>query len=53
VTSPELISWIKPRLANYKVPKQLVIVAQLPRNALGKVQKNILRETFETLVAAT
>jgi len=53
VTSPELISWIKPRIANYKVPKQLVIVAQLPRNALGKVQKNVLRETFETLVAAT
>jgi malonyl-CoA/methylmalonyl-CoA synthetase len=53
VTSQELISWIKPRIANYKVPKQLVIVEQLPRNALGKVQKNVLRETFEKLVAAT
>lgn len=53
VTSPDLISWIKPRLANYKVPKQLVIVEQLPRNALGKVQKNVLRETFEKLAAAT
>lgn len=51
VTSPELISWIKPRIANYKVPKQVVIVEQLPRNALGKVQKNILRETFEKLAA--
>ena len=41
---------IKPRLrgslANYKLPKLVVLAKELPRNAMGKVQKNRLRETF-------
>lgn len=38
----KLRAWVKERLANYKVPKQLVVVDELPRNASGKVQKHLL-----------
>ncbi|MCC0053415.1 MAG: malonyl-CoA synthase [Rhodobiaceae bacterium] len=34
-------------LAKYKVPKRVFIVEQLPRNAMGKIQKNTLRETYK------
>lgn len=33
-------------LANYKLPKQVLVVPDLPRNALGKVQKNVLRVQY-------
>ncbi|MGE5096812.1 MAG: malonate--CoA ligase [Betaproteobacteria bacterium] len=42
----ELIDALKKRLANFKVPKRVYIVDELPRNAMGKVQKNVLRERF-------
>ena len=42
----EVISLIKEQLAGFKVPKEVKFIDQLPRNAMGKVQKNILRETF-------
>jgi malonyl-CoA/methylmalonyl-CoA synthetase len=35
----ELKAWARPRLAPYKIPKSLACVAQLPRNAMGKVLK--------------
>jgi malonyl-CoA/methylmalonyl-CoA synthetase len=35
----ELKEWARPRLAPYKIPKDLACVAQLPRNAMGKVVK--------------
>jgi malonyl-CoA/methylmalonyl-CoA synthetase len=34
------------RLAKFKLPKRVVFVDDLPRNAMGKVQKNVLRETY-------
>jgi acyl-CoA synthetase (AMP-forming)/AMP-acid ligase II len=37
-----LIAWVGRHLADYKKPRQLAIVSELPRNALGKVQKPIL-----------
>ena len=40
------ISALKSRLAGYKVPKRVHFVEALPRNAMGKVQKNLLRERF-------
>lgn len=43
-----MIANLKSKIANFKVPKRIVIVAELPRNAMGKVQKNILRETYST-----
>ncbi|MDI6028819.1 malonyl-CoA synthase [Corticibacterium sp. UT-5YL-CI-8] len=40
---------LKDRLANYKQPKQVIIVSELPRNAMGKVQKAALREQYRNL----
>jgi malonyl-CoA/methylmalonyl-CoA synthetase len=34
------------RLAKFKMPKRVIIVDELARNAMGKVQKNILRDTY-------
>ena len=39
-----LIDTLKTRIANFKVPKRVHFVAELPRNTMGKVQKNVLRE---------
>jgi malonyl-CoA/methylmalonyl-CoA synthetase len=38
-----LIAEIKSKIANFKVPKRVIVVNELPRNAMGKVQKNVLR----------
>lgn len=40
---------LKSRIANFKVPKRVHIIDQLPRNTMGKVQKNVLRETYQAL----
>ena len=47
-----IIESIKRRLARYKVPKRILLVEELPRNAMGKVQKNALRKTFATIYSA-
>ncbi|MFL6580294.1 MAG: malonate--CoA ligase [Burkholderiales bacterium] len=39
-----MIAELKNNLANYKVPKQIYVVDEMPRNAMGKVQKALLRE---------
>ncbi len=39
-----VIAHVKSQIANYKVPKRVAFVDDLPRNAMGKVQKNVLRE---------
>ncbi len=44
---------LKERVAGFKVPKQIIEVEALPRNTMGKVQKNILREQFEGILAAS
>jgi malonyl-CoA/methylmalonyl-CoA synthetase len=50
--APEtVIADLKARLAGYKVPKQMFIVPELPRNSMGKVQKNLLREQYKDLFA--
>ena len=41
-----IIAALKPLLASYKIPRQVAFVDELPRNAMGKIQKNILRERF-------
>jgi malonyl-CoA/methylmalonyl-CoA synthetase len=41
-----MISALKSTLANFKVPKRIFFVDDLPRNAMGKVQKNVLRECY-------
>lgn len=42
-----VIDAVKDDLANFKVPKKVVFLDELPRNAMGKVQKNVLRETYK------
>jgi malonyl-CoA/methylmalonyl-CoA synthetase len=43
----ELIASLKGKLANFKVPKRVHVVEELPRNAMGKVQKNVLRDRYK------
>jgi malonyl-CoA/methylmalonyl-CoA synthetase len=47
-----LIAALKGKIAGFKVPKRLFIEHELPRNAMGKVQKNLLRQRHERLYAA-
>lgn len=42
-----LISLLKTRHAGYKCPKQIFFVESLPKNTMGKVQKNLLRKQFQ------
>jgi malonyl-CoA/methylmalonyl-CoA synthetase len=39
-------------LARYKLPKRILLVDELPRNTMGKVQKNVLRKTFAGIYCA-
>ncbi|NUZ06522.1 malonate--CoA ligase [Piscinibacter koreensis] len=48
-----LVAELKTRIAGFKVPKHLFIVDELPRNTMGKVQKNLLREQHRDLFGAT
>jgi malonyl-CoA/methylmalonyl-CoA synthetase len=44
-----LVAALKGRIAAFKVPKQVFVVDELPRNQMGKVQKNLLREQHKAL----
>lgn len=44
-----MIGQLKSQIANFKVPKQVFVVAELPRNTMGKVQKNLLRDQHREL----
>ncbi|MBX3495180.1 MAG: malonyl-CoA synthase [Parvibaculum sp.] len=46
-----LIARLREKIANYKVPKRAFFVESLPRNTMGKVQKNLLREDYMTACA--
>ncbi|MFE5485527.1 FadD3 family acyl-CoA ligase [Streptomyces sp. NPDC056527] len=43
VTTDDLIAWARREMANYKVPREVEFVGELPRNASGKVVKGVLR----------
>ena len=43
---------LKKSLARYKHPRRLIVIDQLPRNSMGKVQKNVLREAYKYLFTA-
>lgn len=45
----EMIKALKRDLAAFKVPKRIIAVQELPRNTMGKVQKNLLRESYNTV----
>ena len=47
-----IIASLKSQLANFKIPKRCFVVAELPRNTMSKVQKNLLRDQYKGLFAA-
>ena len=47
----QVLAALKAKLANFKVPKRCFVVAELPRNTMGKVQKNLLRDQYRSLFA--
>jgi acyl-CoA synthetase (AMP-forming)/AMP-acid ligase II len=49
VSQEELIAWCEARLARFKVPKSVHFVAEIPRNGMGKVQKQELRQAEPAL----
>jgi malonyl-CoA/methylmalonyl-CoA synthetase len=52
LSEQEIIDAVKTRLARYKVPKRVLLVDELPRNTMGKVQKNLLRQSFANIYAS-
>jgi malonyl-CoA/methylmalonyl-CoA synthetase len=47
----QVVAAIEGRLAKFKLPKRVIFVDDLPRNTMGKVQKNVLRDTYAQLYA--
>jgi len=47
VSEQAIYEALRDRLARFKQPKKIIIVDELPRNTMGKVQKNVLRESFK------
>ncbi|MBP0440707.1 malonate--CoA ligase [Tianweitania sediminis] len=52
VAETELIAALRQKIAAYKLPKRVVVVEELPRNTMAKVQKNLLREDLQHLFAS-
>ncbi len=48
LTEARVIQAVKDTLANFKVPKRVHFVHELPRNSMGKVQKNVLRQQYSS-----
>ncbi|MGA0825231.1 MAG: AMP-binding enzyme, partial [Burkholderiaceae bacterium] len=42
----KLLGRLRSMIAGFKLPKRIFFMAELPRNAMGKVQKNVLRDRF-------
>jgi len=49
VSERDVLKALDGRLAKYKLPKRVLFVDDLPRNTMGKVQKNVLRDTYAGL----
>ena len=47
LNAEHIIAALKSQLANFKIPKKCFVVPELPRNTMGKVQKNLLREQYK------
>jgi malonyl-CoA/methylmalonyl-CoA synthetase len=53
LTEAAIIASLKTDLAGFKVPKKVIFADELPRNAMGKVQKNLLRQQYKELQCLT
>ncbi len=49
VDGEAIVAKLKSQLANFKIPKKCFVVNELPRNTMGKVQKNLLREQHKAM----
>ena len=49
LSESEILSAVQSRLARYKLPKRVLLIEELPRNTMGKVQKNELRKRYAAL----
>ena len=45
----QIIDFTKDKIAKYKQPKKIIFMDNLPRNSMGKVQKNLLRKNNQDL----
>ena len=52
LTEADVITRLSEGLAKFKQPKRVIFVDDLPRNAMAKVQKNVLRQTYDDLFSA-
>jgi malonyl-CoA/methylmalonyl-CoA synthetase len=52
VQPQSVLAELKAKLANFKIPKRCFVVTELPRNTMGKVQKNLLRDQHKGLFAS-
>jgi malonyl-CoA/methylmalonyl-CoA synthetase len=48
LNAEQVLVTLKAQLANFKIPKRCFVVNELPRNTMGKVQKNLLREQYKS-----
>jgi malonyl-CoA/methylmalonyl-CoA synthetase len=53
ISERDILTAIGARLAKFKQPKRILFVDSLPRNTMGKVQKNMLRDAYKDLYTAT
>ena len=51
IAADQIVAALKSKLANFKIPKKCFLVDELPRNTMGKVQKNLLRDQYKGLFA--
>lgn len=51
LSEADILNSVRSRLARYKIPKRILLVDELPRNTMGKVQKNVLRAAHAALYA--
>ncbi|MGY4283106.1 malonyl-CoA/methylmalonyl-CoA synthetase [Bradyrhizobium sp. LM2.7] len=51
VSEASVLKALDGRLAKFKMPKRVFVVDELPRNTMGKVQKNVLRDTYRDIYA--
>ena len=52
LTEAGILEVLEHRLAKFKLPKRVIFADDLPRNTMGKVQKNLLREAYGHLFDA-
>lgn len=53
VQAEAIVAALKAKLANFKIPKRCFVVDELPRNTMGKVQKNLLRDQYKALFGSS